>query len=522
MILILTVGGVIVGCSPNADKSQNPENPQNERILELMSGISSNIFCVILEDTQAALSLTQKFGNNTFIESEGLLEHLCQSLGIDIQAVTYNADIYPFGPKFLLGEFNLDDIRAHLAENGFHRSDREGIETWWDNENEDSAWVMLHGNLTVYGADGGPGNEYSDSCIRALAGDDKSLDEDSDFRDIIDDFPGAVSYDLSHNPEYSYDAYRISGGLVFVDEEIIRVIGLLEFKDAHIARANQDKINEDLKETYDYIEERLGPNAKISPAQVTGKYIVYTVEIEADEYFKLMASTPTPGPIPTAAPTPTPKPSPGYGSVSGHVYQEDGITPIQGLLMKALTVTYNDGAVSSIAYAQKYTGYTDEEGSYIIENLPPGKYLVSTWSSYSKMPYVDESYALDLTSIPVGQNENVGNIDFVLAVGGTISGHVYQEDGVTPIPNLYINVSDYDNRYFDYLSCYAYTKEDGSYTVYGLASGKYRVMANPGYTYLPFSDKFYDDTYDYLDAVPVRVIAPNDTPDIGFKLDRES
>ncbi|UCG84159.1 MAG: hypothetical protein JSW38_04910, partial [Dehalococcoidia bacterium] len=192
LILVLTVAGSIAGCSPGEYDPGNPDSPQKARVLEIMRAINSKTVAVFIEDSQAALSLNNRLGIETAGNNGGPLNELRSYFGINPQDLAYSAYIYPFGPYFLLGDFDLYYTRARLAEMDYQRDDRKGIEVWWF----DNSWYALHGNLFIYGYDG-KNDKYSDWCISALNGEDKTLYEDPYFRNIIDDFPSAVLYNFS-------------------------------------------------------------------------------------------------------------------------------------------------------------------------------------------------------------------------------------------------------------------------------------------------------------------------------------
>ena len=104
------------------------------------------------------------------------------------------------------------------------------------------------------------------------------------------------------------------------------------------------------------------------------------------------------------------------------------------------------------------------------------------------------------------------DIDFSLELGGSISGTVYEADGVTPIGDADVWADSYD-------CCGGgegtRTAPDGTFTITGLAPGDYRVGAEAeGYT-----PEFYDDTTEEDLAARVSVSAGQATPDIDFSLE---
>ena len=111
----------------------------------------------------------------------------------------------------------------------------------------------------------------------------------------------------------------------------------------------------------------------------------------------------------------------------------------------------------------------------------------------------------------INQDETVNNINFTLESGGAIAGHVYEQDGVTPVANACVNVSATapDWNQIGGTCC---TAKDGSYTVTGLPVGRVhiRTHANCRNAHPGLSDEWYavnGSTPDGSQATPVDVIA---------------
>jgi len=190
------------------------------------------------------------------------------------------------------------------------------------------------------------------------------------------------------------------------------------------------------------------------------------------------------------------------GTISGHVYQSDGITPIEGAWIYASQVDDGHGG----------TATTSADGSYTITTLRTGQYRVEAYAGGYLTEYYDNVYDYsEATLVSVTMPDDTPNIDFTLDLGGTISGHVYQSDGTTPIEGAEVYAEliggDYDRV--------TNTAPDGSYTVTTLRTGQYLVWASAG-VYLT---EYYDNVYDYDQATPVSVTMPDDTPNIDFTLD---
>ena len=198
------------------------------------------------------------------------------------------------------------------------------------------------------------------------------------------------------------------------------------------------------------------------------------------------------------------------GQISGHVYAEDGGAPIDGLHLYAVDYATGDWMAGV---------NTGPDGSYRLE-LPSGDYKVGTCADCSGHSYLDEWYndKLDRDAaerITVTAPAETSGIDFHMARGGTISGHVYEQDGVTPIADLHVYAEDYDSG--QWLGG-DNTDSQGRYELM-LPDGAYRVAACPSCSEQAYISEWYDETADFDDAIPVSVTAPGETTNINFTLD---
>jgi hypothetical protein len=194
------------------------------------------------------------------------------------------------------------------------------------------------------------------------------------------------------------------------------------------------------------------------------------------------------------------------GEVTGHVYEEDGVTPIGGA---------DVGVWLSTGEFVSWLPWTDYDGSYIFW-LRTGSYVIGASSGSIGGKYVGEWYddhydMKDATPVQVVAPHDTSGIDFHLAKAGSISGHVYEEDGVTPIAGASVYAFPITG---DHPGAGANAGPDGSYTIQGLPSGTYRVQA----TVSGHESQFYHSAADEASATAVTVNAPNDTPAIDFAL----
>ena len=199
------------------------------------------------------------------------------------------------------------------------------------------------------------------------------------------------------------------------------------------------------------------------------------------------------------------------GMITGRVYDEDGVTPIGGMRIRAYTP---GGALVNGAV-------TDYDGRYAFW-LGTGSYFVTTQAVDRGNKWIDEWYddcsrdqMESATSVQITAPDTTSGIDFVLTKAGTISGHVYEEDGVTPIAGA--SVYAFPVAVGSHLAgAGANTGPDGSYTIESLASGNYRVQA----TVSDHLAEYFDNVLDESAATEVPVAAPGDTPNIDFSLSR--
>ncbi len=183
------------------------------------------------------------------------------------------------------------------------------------------------------------------------------------------------------------------------------------------------------------------------------------------------------------------------GSISGVIEDGSG-TPIEYAMVSATTDDHPGG-----------TGFTDENGTYVISNLPPGSYTVQAYATGYVWEYYDGVYEEPAApNVAVADLADTPNIDFTLGTGGSISGTVTGSGG-TPIAGATVSAL---GTFFGSDT----TAADGTYTVTTLAPGSYWVSVDAnGYVM-----EYYNDAYSIPMAPNVAVTDLTDTPDIDFAL----
>jgi hypothetical protein len=138
---------------------------------------------------------------------------------------------------------------------------------------------------------------------------------------------------------------------------------------------------------------------------------------------------------------------------------------------------------------------TDSTGAYILEHVIPGFYRLRAYHrGYAPGAYPD--------SVAVADGQNVTGIDIVLGVipppfNGTIGGTVTDDSTGDPVGHAVVVAVGGDRWHPRFR--YAFTNDDGTYLLDGLAQVPYKVFsAARGYI-----GEFYDNVTNIHDATPV-------------------
>ncbi|MBN1381571.1 MAG: hypothetical protein JXA41_07840 [Deltaproteobacteria bacterium] len=213
------------------------------------------------------------------------------------------------------------------------------------------------------------------------------------------------------------------------------------------------------------------------------------------------------------------------GSISGHVYQLDGETRVEGSMGVYL---YKKNPPCNTSY---YTYvYVSSDGSYTFRGLDAGTYFIRAYYEYSD--YMSEWWSTEgdtfdcdeAEAIVLTEGQQVDAIDFSLHIKGGISGKILKIDG-SPIDSE----SMYVNYYVGESACTATYKggtaassTDGSYTISRLAPGTYFLKSRAYYmdnsAYIP---EWWSESGHILDcdqAEGIQVVLDQSVADKDFHL----
>ncbi|MBN2054668.1 carboxypeptidase regulatory-like domain-containing protein [bacterium] len=195
--------------------------------------------------------------------------------------------------------------------------------------------------------------------------------------------------------------------------------------------------------------------------------------------------------------------------IAGTVTDELTGMPINGLELDL----YN----SSWSFLEYYP-VTDNEGVYIIDDLPPGEYYLKAdphYPQHYRQEYWRDAYTRQSASrLLLTTGDTLEGIDFALAPGGYFGGTVKASATGLPLENIDIQVYDASWQEADEGGM---TDALGRYYVGGLAAGSYYIKANPVYPQ-PYVDQYWDGAKGPNGAVPAVLTIPGDSLAVNFEL----
>ena len=147
-----------------------------------------------------------------------------------------------------------------------------------------------------------------------------------------------------------------------------------------------------------------------------------------------------------------------------------------------------------------WTSTTDNEGTYRISGLVPGRYAVAPYQPTNVLP---EKTTFDTGSkeVSLGENESISEIDFKLSPGAVVTGRIIGPDG-RPLIEQRVTVESVDGKQLGgFFGGEMYETDDrGVYRIYGLPAGRYIVSVgdeknSSTVVYGPTSKGFFTRTF---------------------------
>ncbi len=205
--------------------------------------------------------------------------------------------------------------------------------------------------------------------------------------------------------------------------------------------------------------------------------------------------------------------SPG-GSIAGT------ITGPGGVPLPNIGVSVVDGSGNGVSW-----GGTDNNGNYLTGDglLQGPSYYIRTNNGQG---YIDELYnnitCLNCdprsgTAVTVTGTATTGGINFQLAAGGTITGHILEAGTGAVIPGAHIEVFDAQGRWVNWWG----TDPLGTFTAPGLPTGTYYVRSWNAAGYINEAwNNIVCRNCDLLSTTPIAVVAGATTMGVGLDLER--
>ena len=205
------------------------------------------------------------------------------------------------------------------------------------------------------------------------------------------------------------------------------------------------------------------------------------------------------------------------GTISGYIYEPDGVTPYTDNGRVYIYDSIEEDQIKNTSI------YGNDSGFYSISGLNGGDYKIifEPYNDlYSNQWYNGADNWEDADIVTVVPSDTTENINFILEIGSTITGRIYLPDGLTPYTgDGYINVVCDTNEYYFYegLDIYINGNDSGFYSISGLNGGDYKIIFEP-YNDL-YSNQWYNGADNWEDADIVTVVPSDTTENINFILE---
>jgi hypothetical protein len=148
------------------------------------------------------------------------------------------------------------------------------------------------------------------------------------------------------------------------------------------------------------------------------------------------------------------------------------------------------------------------DGIYLIQGLKAGEYKVEFWSESTEPSYVGEFYNdkpfwKEADEVEVKEGAMTTGIDAELAEAATIEGQIDAVSVGGPVEDA---IACAQLLTGESVGC-ALNRPDGSYTLFGVPPGEYKIQFVPAFPRYNLLNQFYDHKSDFVEADPLAVTA---------------
>jgi hypothetical protein len=286
-----------------------------------------------------------------------------------------------------------------------------------------------------------------------------------------------------------------------------KISGTVTMTGASLVQTSVSAVNTSTGDSYSGFAFDVGSSAAYEIAGLpTGMYNVYTFNYlgYVDQYYNDQPDETTADPVSVT-----------LGSTTAGInftLNLGGI--IKGTITGSAKAPLEDISVEAFSTASEYIGKsyasTDASGNYRLAGLRAGYYKVLAFGdSVYAWEYLDNKASWgDGDSVLVTEADSVLGKDFVLDIGGAISGYVYGE-GAVPVSGA--DVLAYSNSFILSLGKSQTTAGNGSYRIGGLRTGWYMVLATTECDQMWYDNKSFFEIPD-----SIYVTMPATTSGVNF------
>jgi hypothetical protein len=183
--------------------------------------------------------------------------------------------------------------------------------------------------------------------------------------------------------------------------------------------------------------------------------------------------------------------------------------------------------ISAESDSHRFVTTTNQHGRYVLRALPPDSYAIEAGvldSNYIPSFYPRMAFREQAGRIIVHPDDRVSGIDLKLEFGGIIKGRILSATTNQPLSNIMAIAVPFEGNLPER---FAYTDEFGSFSIHGLAAGKYRIEAGDeretteeGTKQHRHVTQFFESQFDRELAQPVELASASTVTGIDFKLYR--